>query len=76
MFLIGFIAAAWLGTQKIIYTLNGIMMHRVTESPYFYLALAAMIIGTQFFLAGFLGELISRSSSDRNKYLVEETLNH
>jgi glycosyltransferase involved in cell wall biosynthesis len=75
MFLVGFVAAAWLGTQKIIYTVKGIVMHRVTESPYFYLALAAMIIGTQFFLAGFLGELISRSSSDRNRYLIEEKLN-
>lgn len=75
MFLVGFVAAAWLGTQKIIYTVRGIAMHRVTESPYFYLALTAMIIGTQLFLAGFLGELISRSSSDRNKYLIDEKIN-
>jgi glycosyltransferase involved in cell wall biosynthesis len=75
MFLAGFVAAAWLGTQKILYTLRGIVMHRVTESPYFYIALTAMIIGTQLFLAGFLGELISRSSSDRNAYLVEEKIN-
>ena len=75
MFLIGFIAAAWLGTQKIVFTVRGIVLHRVTESPYFYLALAAMIIGTQLFLAGFLGELISRSSSDRNKYLIGEKIN-
>jgi glycosyltransferase involved in cell wall biosynthesis len=75
MFLVGLFAAAWLGTQKIIYTVRGVDMHRVTESPYFYLALAAMIIGTQLFLAGFLGELVSRSSSDRNTYLVEEKIN-
>ncbi len=75
MFLVGFVAAAWLGTQKIVYTVRGIPMGRVTESPYFYLALAAMIIGTQFFLSGFLGELISRSSADRNNYLIEEKIN-
>ena len=44
----------------------------VTDKPLFYLALVAMIIGTQLFLAGFLGELISRSSSDRNKYQIEK----
>jgi hypothetical protein len=75
MFLVGFVAAAWLGAQKIIFTVRGIAMHRVTESPYFYLALAAMVIGTQLFLAGFLGELISRSSSDRNQYLIEKKIN-
>lgn len=75
MFMIGFFAAAWLGTQKIIYSVKGMIMDRLTESPYFYLALAAMIIGTQLFLAGFLGELISRSSSDRNSYLIGEKIN-
>lgn len=75
MFLVGFFSAAWLGGQKIAYSVKGIAMHRVTESPYFYLALAAMIIGTQLFLAGFLGELISRSSSDRNTYLIGEKIN-
>ena len=75
MFMIGFFAAAWLGTQKIIYSVKGLIMDRLTESPYFYLALAAMIIGTQLFLAGFLGELISRSSSDRNSYLIGEKIN-
>jgi glycosyltransferase involved in cell wall biosynthesis len=75
VFMVGFFAAAWLGAQKIISSVRNIAMHRVTESPYFYLALAAMIIGTQLFLAGFLGELIGRSSSDRNSYLIEEKIN-
>lgn len=75
VFLAGFCAAAWLGGQKIAYSVKGIAMGRVTESPYFYLALAAMIIGTQLFLAGFLAELISRSSSDRNTYTIEEKIN-
>jgi glycosyltransferase involved in cell wall biosynthesis len=47
----------------------------VTDSPLFYLALVAMIIGTQLFLAGFLGELIARSSADRNSYLIEKEIN-
>ena len=75
MFLVGFFAAAWLGGQKIYYTIHSIPMARVTQSPYFYLALATMIIGTQLFLAGFLGELITRNSTDRNTYLIDETIN-
>lgn len=75
MFIAGFLAAAWLGAEKIYFTLKHIPRVRVTESPYFYIALAAMIIGSQLFLAGFLGELISRNSSDRNKYLIAEKIN-
>lgn len=75
MFVAGFLAAAWLGAEKIYFTLKHIPRVRVTESPYFYIALAAMIIGSQLFLAGFLGEMISRSSSDRNKYLIAEKIN-
>jgi len=75
MFLVGFFAAAWLGGQKIYYTIHSIPMPRVTQSPYFYLALTAMIIGTQLFLAGFLGELITRNSTVRNEYLIDETIN-
>lgn len=72
MFLAGFIAAGWLGAEKIISLWNGIKAPLVTSSPYFYIALTTMIIGTQLFLAGFLGELISRSSSDRNHYQIED----
>ena len=75
MFLVGFFAAAWLGGQKIYYTIHSIPMPRVTQSPYFFLALTAMIIGTQLFLAGFLGELITRNSTVRNEYLIDETIN-
>jgi glycosyltransferase involved in cell wall biosynthesis len=75
MFGIGFLAAAWLGGQKLYRTFNHIPMVRVTDSPYFYLALTAMIIGTQLFLAGFLGELISRSATERNSYLIVEKIN-
>ena len=75
MFMVGFFAAAWLGGQKIFDTIHGIPTPRVTQSPYFYLALTAMIIGTQLFLAGFLGELITRNSTERNEYLIDETIN-
>jgi hypothetical protein len=46
----------------------------MTERPLFYIALVAMIIGTQLFLAGFLGELISRNGPERNHYFVEEKI--
>lgn len=46
----------------------------MTEQPLFYLAILAVILGVQLFLAGFLGELINRGSSDRNKYLIDKTL--
>lgn len=71
IFFIGFAAAGYLGVQKIIQLNHGITGHLVTDSPYFYIALTSMIIGAQFFLAGFLGELVSRSSSERNKYQID-----
>ncbi|PLX22353.1 MAG: glycosyltransferase, partial [Marinilabiliales bacterium] len=74
MFTAGVIAAGWLGAEKLIWLWKGIKAPLVTSSPYFYIALTAMIIGTQLFLAGFLGELISRSSSDRNHYQIEERI--
>lgn len=74
-FLLGFASAIWVGAQKVIHTLNNELAPRITQSPYFYLALAAMIIGTQLFLAGFLAELISRNSSERNAYLIDKKTN-
>ncbi|WP_321372648.1 glycosyltransferase family 2 protein [uncultured Draconibacterium sp.] len=71
IFFIGFAAAGYLGVQKIIQLNQGIKGHLITDSPYFYIALTSMIIGAQFFLAGFLGELVSRSSSERNKYQID-----
>jgi glycosyltransferase involved in cell wall biosynthesis len=72
MFFIGFIMAAFLGFQKYNAIINGISAPLVVNNPFFYFALTMMIMGTQMFLAGFLGELVSRSSADRNKYLVEK----
>ena len=74
MFLFGFFSAAWVGISKLIAVYHNLTAPRVTNSPYFYIALAAMIIGTQLFLAGFISELVSRNSSQRNKYLIDEKL--
>jgi glycosyltransferase involved in cell wall biosynthesis len=74
MFLFGLMAATYLGVLKLYNVLNHIPARLLTNSPYFYIALTAMIIGAQFFLAGFLGELVSRSSSDRNSYLIEKEI--
>ena len=74
MFFTGLIAAGWLGAQKLIAIWDGIKAPLVTSSPYFYISLTTMIIGTQLFLVGFLGELVSRSSSDRNNYKIEDKI--
>lgn len=75
IFILGFIAALSIGIQKIYYLQIGIKAPLVTNSPYFYLALLAMILGTQLFLTGFLAEMVARSSHDRNKYQIEQRLN-
>jgi glycosyltransferase involved in cell wall biosynthesis len=72
MIFIGLAASIYLGIQKIIELQHGIVGKLITNSPYFYIALTSMIIGAQFFLGGFLGELISRSASERNNYQIEK----
>jgi len=74
MFFIGFVAAAIIGAGKLYCLAMGIPQRLVTDSPYFYISLTMMIIGTQLFLAGFLGDLISRSSTSRNDYQVEKAI--
>jgi glycosyltransferase involved in cell wall biosynthesis len=74
VFIIGFLAAAWVGAEKLYNLHHGIRTHLVTNSPYFYIALTMMIIGTQLFLTGFIAEMVSRSSSDRNIYIVEKMI--
>ncbi len=74
MFIIGFIAALIIGIDKAWALCHGISQRLVTSSPYFYIALAMMIIGTQFFLTGFLGDLISRNSLNRNDYQIAQTI--
>ena len=74
VFFIGFIAIIAIGINKIIDLSNGIYHNLITDSPWFYIALTTMMIGTQLFLAGFIGDLVSRSSSQRNDYQIEETI--
>ncbi|MEY8708366.1 glycosyltransferase family 2 protein [Bacteroides faecichinchillae] len=72
MFLVGMISVIIVGISKLYAMYNGLPYRLVTDSPYFYLSLTAMIIGTQLFLAGFLGELISRNAPERNNYQIEK----
>ena len=74
MFIFGFLAVIGVGAHKLYAMYSGQPYILVTNSPYFYLALTTMILGTQLFLAGFLGELIARNSTERNKYQIEKEL--
>ena len=74
MFFIGFIAAIIVGVTKLIALANGQTLRLVTDSPYFYIALTMMMIGTQLFLTGFLAELVSRTSHDRNRYNISKEI--
>lgn len=75
MFLFGFFAAVWLGAQKLYHLHQGMKTILVTDSAYFFLALTSMIIGAMLFIGGFLGELITRNSHERNVYFIEEEIN-
>ncbi|MBQ7422331.1 MAG: glycosyltransferase family 2 protein [Prevotella sp.] len=75
VFFIGLLAVIIIGINKIIDLSHGIYHNLITNSPWFYIALTTMMIGTQLFLAGFLGDLISRSSSQRNDYQIAEEIN-
>ena len=74
VFFIGFIALCALGINKMIDLSDGIYGNLVTDSPYFYIALTAMMLGSQFFLAGFIGDLLSRQNPNRNDYQIEKRL--
>lgn len=74
VFLIGFISAFIIGADKLIALSQGVPQRLVTDSPYFYIALTMMIIGTQLFLTGFVADLVSRSSQGRNEYQIEKTI--
>jgi hypothetical protein len=68
MFLAGFVAVAWIIVEK--FTVGA----PLTNQPLFYLALTAILLGVQLFLAGFLGEMINRRSTDRNSYLIDNRI--
>ncbi|WP_024994705.1 glycosyltransferase family 2 protein [Phocaeicola paurosaccharolyticus] len=74
MFIFGFLAVAAIGINKLYDMSHGLPYILVTDSPYFYLSLTLMIIGTQLFLAGFIGELIARNAPERNNYKIEKEL--
>jgi glycosyltransferase involved in cell wall biosynthesis len=74
MFFIGFVALVLVLIAKLMSIIDGDLRPLVTNSPYFYISLAAMIIGTQLFLAGFIGELITRNAPNRNRYKIEKEL--
>ena len=74
MFLTGLVAAVVVGANKLYCLAAGVPARLVTESPYFFIAMTTMILGTQLFVAGFLGELISRNSQERNKYQIEKEI--
>ncbi len=71
MFIVGFVSVIVVGVNKLLAIMYHEAARLVTDTPYFYLALVAMILGTLLFLVGFLAELIARSSPERNNYLIE-----
>lgn len=74
MFLVGGAVSTWLILEKVMAIAHQSKVREVTDQPLFYLAILAMIIGTQLFTAGFLAEMISRSSQDRNNYHISEII--
>jgi hypothetical protein len=74
MFFIGFLSTFVILAGKLYCVIFEIPERLVTDSPLFYISLTVMIIGTQLFVAGFLGDLISRSSQNRNEYQIEKKI--
>jgi len=67
--------AGYLGVKKLVFISNHMRAPLVTDSPFFFIGLTVMIIGSFLFLTGFLGELVNRNSSERNSYLIKDTAN-
>ncbi|GAK96740.1 glycosyl transferase [Nonlabens tegetincola] len=76
MFLIGFVIAGYVGVSKLYRLYNDLPYNLVTDNPWFFIALTVMLLGTLFFIAGFLGELILRSGNQSGRYFIEEKLDH
>ncbi len=74
MFLLGGFTTIWVIAAKLYKQANGLPLRAVTDQPLFFVAILAVILGVQLFLAGFLGELINRNSSDRNSYLIDKKI--
>ena len=74
MFFIGFVMTVWIIVAKLVHQANGVRFRAVTDQPLFYLALLTLVLGVMLFLAGFIGEMIARSSAERNNYNIKEEL--
>ena len=74
MFLLGLLAVVAVGVNKLIAIIEHVKAPLITDSPYFYLSMLAMTLGTQLFLAGFVGEIIARNSTERNNYKIEKEI--
>ena len=75
MFVIGFVAAAYIGISKLYHMYNDMKYTLVTNNPWFYIALTTMVLGTQLFLAGFLGEIILRTKNNEARYKIANQIN-
>ena len=74
MFLVGFVMTVWIIVAKLVAQSNGLKYRAVTDQPLFYLALVAVILGVMLFLAGFIGEMVSRSAEGRNNYQIKDRI--
>jgi hypothetical protein len=74
MFFLGLLLFFYIGGSKIYYTFNGVSATNIADMSSFYIALTSMLMGLQLFLAGFIGEMISRNAEDRNQYHIEESV--
>ena len=74
MFLVGFVMTVWIIAAKLVHQAQGLKFRAVTDQPLFYLAILAVILGVMLFLAGLLGEMISRSSTERNRYNIKDEI--
>jgi len=74
MFLVGGTTTVWVIANKLYRQAHDMAVRGVTDQPLFYLSLLAVVLGVMLFLAGFIGELVNRASSDRNRYLIDKTI--
>ncbi|MDE0772500.1 MAG: glycosyltransferase family 2 protein [Salibacteraceae bacterium] len=74
MFMFGFLASGYIGAEKLYFLSQGVPARLVADNPWFYISMVAMILGTQLFLAGFIGELVSRNNPERNEYKIREEI--
>lgn len=74
MFFVGFVMTVWIIVAKLVHQAQGVKFRAVTDQPLFYLALLAVVLGVMLFLAGFIGEMIARSSGNRNRYNIQDEI--